>query len=68
MRAPQAISSHVESEKAAVSAALRAGPLAELQQQLDAVRGQLAEATGTIRQMKLQKQEELSRFEDGLHR
>lgn len=64
----QAISSHVEAEKAGVSAALRAGPLAELQQQLDAVRGQLADATGTIRQMKLDRQEEASRFEDSLRR
>jgi hypothetical protein len=64
----QVISHYVEAEKAAAAAAVTAGPLADLQQQLEAAHAQLAEARGTVKQMKLERQEEVTRFEEGLHR
>eukprot|EP00775_Hariotina_reticulata_P004489 gene4489-4742_t len=64
----QVITGHLEAERAAAATAVTGGPLADLQQQLEAAHAQLAEASGTIKQMKLERQEEVTRFEDGLHR
>lgn len=67
-RAAQAIKAHVEAEKALLADSLKIGPMAELRSQLHDAEARLAEATGTIQQMRHERQEEAARFEDGLHR
>lgn len=51
-----------------MAASMRAGPIADLTQQLEVAHAALAEATGTIKQMKTERQEEINRFELGINR
>lgn len=64
----EAIKVHVESEKALLADSINSGPVAELQGRLHEAEARLAEASGTITQMRHERQEDAARFEEGLVR
>ncbi|WIA16070.1 hypothetical protein OEZ85_012795 [Tetradesmus obliquus] len=64
----EAIKVHVESEKALLADSINSGPVAELQGRLHEAEARLAEAAGTITQMRHERQEDAARFEEGLVR
>ncbi|KAF6266081.1 hypothetical protein COO60DRAFT_642348 [Scenedesmus sp. NREL 46B-D3] len=64
----EAIKVHVESEKSLLADSINSGPVAELQGRLHEAEAQLAEATGTVQQMRHGRQEDAVRFEEGLIR